>query len=336
MEILHAKYPFLSSARESVADSEFDLISTIQTNQTIVKRALERILCAIEEGSIGPEHRNATVELLSYPLARILVSLVDEPGLTHRYSWAESQTAISRFQNDLENKTELKSISSARLSLKTLLDELQVTKNISQQDDIFSVSVETYLSFVSYLPGASWKLVFQALSQGKIHVDEFELYKLLGVGIFRQIKSDLPLKVPKEAEKLLQTQLKSIHNYIDEIDLEIELAPVSINFFPPCMVNLLQRVESNERLNPPSLFSLTSFLISTQTTPQDIFDYLTNNSFHPSLIQSAMDYLQDKDGGPLYPPPSCATMQTYGDCVNMDDICQTISHPLQYSSKKHS
>jgi DNA primase large subunit len=336
MEILHAKYPFLSSAKESVADSGFDLISTIQTNQTIVNRALDRILCAIEEGSIGPEHRNATVELLSYPLARILVSLVNEPGLTHRYSWAESQTAIARFQNDLENKTELKSISSARLSLNTLLDELQVTKNISQQDDIFSVSVETYLSFVSYLPGASWKLVFQALSQGKIHVDEFELYKLLGVGIFRQIKSDLPLKVPKEAEKLLQTQLKSIHNYIDEINLEIELTPVSIDFFPPCMVHLLQRVESNERLNPPSLFSLTSFLISTQTNPQDIFDYLTNNSFHPSLIQSAMDHLQDKDGGPLYPPPSCATMQAYGDCVNMDDICQTISHPLQYSSKKHS
>ena len=53
MEILHAKYPFLSSAKESVADSGFDLISTIQTNQPTVNRALERILCAIEEGSIG-------------------------------------------------------------------------------------------------------------------------------------------------------------------------------------------------------------------------------------------------------------------------------------------
>jgi len=336
MEILHAKYPFLSSAKESVADSGFDLISTIQTNQPTVNRALERILCAIEEGSIGPEHRNTTVELLSYPLARILVSLVNEPGLTHRYSWAESQTAMSHFKNDIEDDTKLKSISPARLSLKTLLDELQVTKNIVQHGDTFSISVETYLSFISYLPDASWKLVFQALSQGNINVEESELYKLLGVGIFRQIKSDLPLKVPKEAEKLLQTQLKSIHSYIDEIDLEPELGPVSIDFFPPCMAHLLQRIESNERLNPPSLFSLTSFLISTQTNPQETLDYLTNNSFHPSLIQSTMDYLQDKDGAPLYPPPSCATMQAYGDCVNMDEICQTISHPLQYSSKKHS
>ena len=63
MEILHAKYPFLSSAIESVADSGFDLISTIQTNPPTVHRALERMLCAIEEGSIGTAHRNATVEL---------------------------------------------------------------------------------------------------------------------------------------------------------------------------------------------------------------------------------------------------------------------------------
>ena len=195
MELLHSKYPFISSAKESVANSGFNLITTIESNKTTVNRALERILCAIEEGSIGSVHRDATVELLSYPLARILVSIVNEPGLTHRYAWAESQSAIVHFQEDTENKTELKSITSAKLSLSSLLDELNIKNDIICAGDIFSISVETYLSLISYLPGATWKLAFQALSHGKINVDQSELYKLLGVAIFQKIKSDLPLKI---------------------------------------------------------------------------------------------------------------------------------------------
>jgi DNA primase large subunit len=31
-----------------------------------------------------------------------------------------------------------------------------------------------------------------------------------------------------------------------------------------------------------------------------------------------------------YAPPSCATMQAQGDCVNMDERCETVAHPLAY------
>jgi DNA primase large subunit len=27
-------------------------------------------------------------------------------------------------------------------------------------------------------------------------------------------------------------------------------------------------------------------------------------------------------------------MQSYGDCVNMDDLCETISHPMAYYEAK--
>ena len=29
-------------------------------------------------------------------------------------------------------------------------------------------------------------------------------------------------------------------------------------------------------------------------------------------------------------PPSCAAMVEYGDCVDTDDLCETIQHPLSY------
>jgi DNA primase large subunit len=49
----------------------------------------------------------------------------------------------------------------------------------------------------------------------------------------------------------------------------------------------------------------------------------------PSRIEARVKYLADGDGT-QYPPPSCATMKTYGDCVDADERCERISHPLSY------
>jgi DNA primase large subunit len=41
-----------------------------------------------------------------------------------------------------------------------------------------------------------------------------------------------------------------------------------------------------------------------------------------------------ENGTAEYPPPSCATMQAYGDCVNMDALCESITHPLEYYEER--
>ena len=35
-------------------------------------------------------------------------------------------------------------------------------------------------------------------------------------------------------------------------------------------------------------------------------------------------------------PPECSTMKTYGNCVNMDDLCKKdwLTHPLKYYKNK--
>ena len=334
MENLNSKYPFLSSAKTSVEESGFNLMSIIEKDTVTVERALDRILHAIEEGYIGPEHKNPEVELLSYPISRVLISLVNDPGLTHRYAWAESQTAISRFEQDLEIDNELKSITVSILSLQKLLSELNITKEITKKQDKFYISIDKYLSFIPYLPGPSWRLVFKELSEGKVPITLSELYKLLGVGIFQRIKIDLPLKIPREATNLLQLQLKTIQDYIEEIDIELELETIPPNLFPPCILSLLNRIDSNEKLDQPSLFSLFSFLISVNSSHATIRNYFSNNELDPLSIESLFNQLQDANGKPVYPLPSCNTMQSYGLCVNMDETCKNIAHPLQYHSVK--
>ena len=116
MEPLHARYPFLRSAREAVAAAEVDLAEVVTGEQAVVERAMERIEGALEDGRIGEQHRRVRVEVLSYPVARVLVSLVDEHVLTRKYARAEAATAHERFEADRQG-TALKSSRRQRLGL---------------------------------------------------------------------------------------------------------------------------------------------------------------------------------------------------------------------------
>jgi DNA primase large subunit len=53
-------------------------------------------------------------------------------------------------------------------------------------------------------------------------------------------------------------------------------------------------------------------------------------------VARQVDRLVDERAGIQYLPPSCETMQAYGDCVNRDEVCATISHPLEYYEKRLS
>lgn len=87
-----ALFPFVISAQEHVSTyDESDLLS-----QDVIDRARERINTAVSEGTVGKPHSTDKVEILSYPLARIIVSLSDEYKLMSQYSRAEAKTARDR------------------------------------------------------------------------------------------------------------------------------------------------------------------------------------------------------------------------------------------------
>ena len=80
--ILYARYPFLEGASDAVeetADSFTDLVS-----EPVLERAEERVTLAVEEKTVGGITKPATTELFSYPVARAVVSVVDDEMLTRR------------------------------------------------------------------------------------------------------------------------------------------------------------------------------------------------------------------------------------------------------------
>jgi DNA primase large subunit len=99
--------------------------------------------------------------------------------------------------------------------------------------------------------------------------------------------------------------------------------------FPPCMRTLVQRARDDGDLPATAEFSLTSFLVALGMDKEDVTTLLDVDGEAAERIGTRVEYLAERDGT-QYPPPSCATMKAYGDCVDPDERCETISHPLSY------
>ncbi|MFB6228549.1 MAG: DNA primase regulatory subunit PriL [Halobacteriales archaeon] len=349
MEALHARYPFLADAREAVSEADVDLAAVAADGGPIVERALERIRLAIEEGTIGTPRR-PRVELLSYPVARVLISLVDQPGLVHRYARAEADAARERFVADVEAEDALRSVARDRLGLAALLAEFDLEEQVgtagrevatavaeptSATDDAVRVDVDAYLRLTAGLPEPRWRLPARSLADGAVTVSREELYDLLREAIRERIESDLPLSVPEEISGSLDPAVTELEAALADLDHDWDIDAVDPELFPPCIKALLDSVDAGDPLPDHSRFTLVSFLATAGMGTDEIIARLdAHDDLDAGRLGTRLDHLRADGGDATYPPPSCETMVAYGDCVNTDDLCERIAHPLEYYERR--
>ncbi len=335
MQRLHARYPFLAGARDAVAETAVDLATVVGRDQPVVDRATERVMSALEAGETGELHRDQRTELLSYPVARVLVSLVDERVLTRKYARAEAGTAHERFETDLTDATELKSVATSGLDLPDLLAEFELRDAVREADGGYRIAVGAYLPLAADLWTDEWRLVNRALADGEVPVTEDELHLLLREAIRERIEDGLPFDVPDAIADELETEAEAVREVLADLDLTREIDTVVPDLFPPCMKALLDDIQKGEHLPHHSRFAITSFLTSIGMSTDEIVDlYRVNAGFGEDMTRYQTDHIRGETSPTEYSPPSCATMQSYGDCVNKDDLCDRIPHPMAYYEER--
>jgi len=328
------RYPFLSAAREAVQADGVDLADLVVDGEgRVVERAVDRVESAIETGTVGAPHLSERVELLSYPVARVLVSLVDDPGLTRRYAHAEAATAIERFRADPEAAA-LKSVDREPLSLDRLLAEFDLDDAVTRTADGFAVDVSTYLALTDDLSGDGWRLVTRELADGVVPVSEAEGLELLREAVHDRVAAGLPLSVPPAIADALAPQVAELRAQLADHGAGWSFDAVEPERFPPCIEALLERAAGDGELPAHSRFTLAAFLATVGLPAEDVAERLAT---HPSLSTEAaaslVDHLVDAAGAE-YPPPSCPTLVAYGDCVNRDALCERVGHPLEYYRRR--
>ena len=337
----------------------------VATDAPAVDRARERVERALLEGTVasesgefpGESDYDTQAELLSYPIARILVSLLDSEPAIEKYAAAEAATAMERVRRDLETDDELRSVSSATVGLDDLLAEFDLADAVrpdatapagvrgagggtaggptgtgsGRDPDHYRIDVGPYLRLTSPEWGDSWRLVNRALADGAVRVSREELLAALEAAVEARVAEGLPFELGADEEiaAALESRVADLRRLLSERTYAEPPDVVAPALFPPCMTNLIEKAERDAALSAAESFALMAFLVGIGMTPDEVVAFCADTSLDAEGIRYQTEFLTD-DRGTQYPPPTCETLANYGICHNEDDHMQVAADPLSY------
>jgi DNA primase large subunit len=357
----HARYPFLSAAREAVAEADLRLPALVAADAPAVERGVERVERALLDGTTAsetPGRWDVRAELLSYPVARVLVSLLDVPAAVEKYAAAEAATARERFDEALAGgETTLRSVGERSLSRADLLAEFDLAGVVRREPGDgpgsgrtpggagegrgarFRVGVGAYLRLSDPEWGGEWRLAVRELAAGEVRVTREELHRLLQEAVRRRVADGLPFDVRasaggEEIADALGDDVGRLRDLLSDRDPVPAVDVVEPDLFPPCVRALFERAREDgaTALDPEAAFALDAFCAAIGMDPDAAAAAQGATGEEREAVTYRATYLADRRGS-QYPPPSCATMQANGDCVPVaerDERCEAVASPLAY------
>ena len=331
-----AEYPFLPAARDAVEEIGL-LPETVATDRPLaVARAVERVERALTAGSVTPARDvdpvGAETELLSYPIARILVSLLGFPPAIDKYARAEATTAMQRLSTRIEGADPLEDPVGQRVlaavDLAGAVAPAPAGLTAAHQRSYW-IALDRFLTHADPQWGEPWRLASREVTAGAVLIDASELVQLIGAAVETEVAAGLPFPLTGTTiDGALAAEVEAIEEMLDVHTLPhgVDASVVVPALFPPCMRAAIQQVRDGTRLSPAGEFAVTSFLAGVGLDAEEVAILLDRA---PEALQTRVARFAD-ERGTQYPPPTCETMQTYGVCVDPDARCETISHPLSY------
>jgi len=323
-----ARYPFLREASDFVRSHGVSLeeLLTHPAYSQARRRGKERVLDAIAEAriatkAIGYGEEEAMLEVLSYPVARMLVSCLADEFLTRRYALAEAKAMSQRLETE------------DMAVLKEVAHDLGVSA--SYDEGSLSMHFCDFLRYTSGLRGKEWKLVNQEVRGGFVPLTQNKFSRVLEQALQEKIESELPLPVSDAVFDAVSNELAEINVKAEEMRQRMhsnDFGEISIASFPPCMKRLIAMANKGENMPHAGRFAIVTFL-GTLGMPNDeiIKTFHTSPDFDNSMTTYQVRHITGDGMGRRYTPPECSTMRTNGICVDQDNLCQSgIRHPLSY------
>ncbi len=329
-----AKYPFTpqtTSLVESLGIKVGFLIDP--TYREILERAKKRVEEAIKDGVVGADLRKPSVETLSYPVAIMFVKALGDRFLYRRYATAEAKRASRLLEKELNAKL-----------LHLAREAFGWRINANMEEDAgrypFLLHFTDYLRNASRLHEAKWKLVNRAVRDGYVRVTKVEAARLMESEVERRIMEGLLAGGEVELPEPLRSYLQEIGKVLEEnrgrIGVEALPSEVVIEAFPPCIRRAYEGLISGRKASHMERFALTSFLINIGMDLEKIVKlFVSVSDFDEELTRYQVEHIAGLRGSRTkYTPPTCSTLRTHGLCINPDDLCKRIRHPLTYYRRK--
>ncbi|MGD0202396.1 MAG: DNA primase large subunit PriL [Candidatus Bathyarchaeia archaeon] len=328
-----AKYPFLKETAEYIKPLDLQIgdLTSIGMDQ-LLKRAEERVNEAIINRIVNRNLKKIDLEILSFPVALLIVITTENSFIKKRYALAEAKQASS----DLAKEPKERILKIAR--------DFDWKIKLSPKEDgdsplEFTIKFTDYLRNAAHFHDKKWKLTNSILSHGNIFLNRKDVVRLLEEEVRRRIEKRLDVKLPKYPPELIvvaERVKKLASEVIGQMEID-ELPKVVVQTaFPPCINALYEAASSSHHLSHIGRFTLTSFLVNIGMSSEKVNELFKGFSdYNERLTLYQIEHIAGERGsGTRYTPPQCSVLQTHGVCKNKDDLCRRIYHPLAYYKRK--
>ncbi len=323
-----ANFPFVNAAAKYVEGLDFKLeeLFSERVFEQVRERGKNRVLESIGEGitrTSYPDKVGAEKELLSYPVARILISCLNDSYLIKRYALSEAKTAFLKLKELKEDE------------LKEIAFDFNI--EVVSNEKMFLIHFTDYIRYAHVIHEPKWKLVNRNVDHGSLSLSREDFSRIMEEAIRKRIESGLPFSVPPEICALLEGYLQEIRDQLtarkSEFSIE-EFKEIMPDCFPPCMVIAISNARAGVNLPHSMRFALVSYLLNIGMNTDGIIElFKVSPDFDEERTRYQVNHIFGATGT-TYTSPSCSTMTTYGNCHGKEPLCERISHPLSYYRKK--
>lgn len=330
------KYPFTKEALEFFKSKDLTL-KDLETDvgKRILKRSYERIHEAISQRKVTTNlSEDPEIEILSFPIALLLLSLLENKSLIYRYAVAESK----RVGELLKEEDLLKLVWIARHTFEWSV------RLVNEELSEGSWVLIHFIDYISHIPQSSleWKLVNRRLAKGYVLIRKSELARVIEEAvkkyIVRKCNERLPvIDVPNTVIVFIEKISREWSKYSNDFkNVRAVLGSAQEDVYPPCIRKILNELRSGKNLPHAARFALATFLLNIGMSVDEVVNlFKASPDFNERIARYQVEHLAGLRGSRVkYSPYKCSNMRSLGLCVDLNgEVCKGIHHPLQYYSR---
>ncbi|MEM3555443.1 MAG: DNA primase large subunit PriL [Candidatus Micrarchaeia archaeon] len=297
-----SKYPFTKEAKELVSSAK------VSDEFRLVEMGKERVARAIKDGVIPTvnfelDESQILLQVTSYAISRMIVSILGSRYYINRYSVAEAKRAGRYLEGDTDENV------------------LRVARELGIECEIdgdYSVGFEKYLKYAP--KSVDYKLVNRKLKGGVVKLKRSEFIRLIEEAVKMKIESELPLRV-ENVPANIRKAAESVRASIPKEPVPAKIAQKGD--FPPCIKKLLDDLKTVENLGHTARWALAVYLLNSGMSVDEVVRiFSTSPDFDERVTRYQVEHAQKRG----YKMPSCASMDSNGLCVANCGV----KNPLSY------
>ena len=324
-----AKYPFLNEASEYIRliNLDYDEFDRPEM-KNIIERSAQRLEGEIRNGKLYENPGRYEIEILTFLVSLMMVKCIGNDTISRKHSLFEALRAEKFLTEDL--KKERNEGRRQLLLSKIFFDLFKVQVEIDDEDNrIFKVRVNDYLSRASKFHEQEWKLINRSVHNGYVYLGIDETVRLirseLSALIYNRLKVMDLSAMPKSVKNKLIVMAPKFGRVYDTRYTR----PVSN--YPPCIKHAIDEMSKGENLPHSARVLLATYMLFIGKSIDDIVElFHSAPDFNEKVTRYQIEHLAGKKGsGTRYFVPSCEKLANEDLCFSTRD-CDGIVNPVQF------